>query len=182
MSSNAKLLLAVFLASVIGMGAGYLLHKYTQKPPDIRIAAEEKVEFTLPDTRGEQRQLSDWYDQKLILLNFWATWCQPCREETPLFVEAQKRYAKTGLQVIGLAVDEKQHVEQFMQDFGINYPVLLGIDEGIGLMESLGNHIGALPFSVFLDPDGHVLAVKLGEFSASELDSQIQHFLFSVEN
>ncbi|RTZ58799.1 MAG: TlpA family protein disulfide reductase [Gammaproteobacteria bacterium] len=179
MKGNLKLLLLVALASALGMVAGFLVSQKVgekQQSAGEQQIINESVDFTLPDTTDKQQSFSQWRG-KLVLLNFWAPWCNPCRNETPLLIKAQNSYAGQGLQIIGLAVDEKQHVVQFMQDFGINYPVLLGVDEGIDLMEKLGNNMGALPFSAFIDPQGKVISSKLGEFTADELDNTLKKLL-----
>ena len=179
MKNNWKLLLLVAVASALGMAAGFLIHQRFGGQTQAVAQPETfngPVEFSLPDTHGETRKFSQWRG-KLVLLNFWAPWCDPCRKETPLFVKAQKAWGEKGLQIIGLAVDEKQHVVQFMQDYGINYPILLGVDEGIDLMEKFGNNMGALPYSVFIDRQGEVISSKLGEFTAKELDEALKKLL-----
>lgn len=180
MKGNLKLLLLIALASAFGMVAGFLVsQKFAEnkQPVEQQTLLNGPVDFSLPDTEGKSQALKQWRG-KLVLLNFWAPWCDPCRKETPLFVKAQKVYGEKGLQIIGLAVDEKQHVIQFMQDYGINYPILLGIDEGIDLMEKFGNNMGALPYSAFIDEQGKVISTKLGEFTPEELDSSLQKLLF----
>ncbi len=181
MNNNFKLLLLVALASALGMAAGFLL---SQKVSGSKQSAaghsflNEPVDFSLPDTAGKLQPFRQWRGRP-VLLNFWAPWCNPCRNETPLLIRAQQQYADQGLQIVGLAVDEKQHVLQFMQDFSINYPVLLGVDEGIDLMEKLGNDMGALPYSVLIDKHGKVVSRKLGEFTADELEQTVKKLLLA---
>ena len=134
------------------------------------------VDFTLPEIDGKPRQLSEWRG-KLIVLNFWATWCPPCREEIPLFVRTQGKYGARGLQIIGVAIDKLEDVKNF-QDFKlINYPVLVGQEEVMALMQQYGNRIGSLPYSVVIDRKGQVLSRKVGAYQPAELESLLQGLL-----
>lgn len=99
-----------------------------------------------------QKHLSN----KITLINFWATWCPPCRKEVPDFIRLQKEFKDQGFTVIGLAIDKKDKVRAFEQEMGINYPSLIVEKEGYALMEEYGSLHGALPYTVILDKDGNI--------------------------
>jgi peroxiredoxin len=125
--------------------------------------------FSLPDLEGKTRSLNEWRG-RLVLLNFWATWCPPCREEMPLFVDMQRRFESKGLQMVGIAYDRPEAVAEFARSYKLNYPQLLGGDGLLALMGRYGNRPGSLPFSVLVGADGQVLARKLGAFERRELE------------
>lgn len=135
----------------------------------------ESLQFT--DLNGHTHTLGQWRG-KLLLINFWATWCVPCRKEIPFLEAAQKRYGPHGFQVIGPAVDDPKAVRRQLQALGITYPVMTGTPETmISLMTTLGNQPGALPYSVLVGPKGHVIKRQLGAFSLKQLDTLIEHHL-----
>lgn len=126
-----------------------------------RPAPLELPDITLPDAGGMQRKLSSWRGHPLIV-NFWATWCEPCRREIPL-LESLRRKATDHLEVVGIAVDDRDPVLKYMQRMGIDYPVLIGgEDRGMAAIEAFGMQ-AVLPFSVFADTRGRIVAAKVGE-------------------
>lgn len=133
-----------------------------------------KVE--LADVDGKVHEITEWTG-KIVLLNFWATWCVPCREEIPLFMEAQANLGDYGLQVIGIALDDPEAVRAFRDEVGMDYPTLIADDSTVDLMSALGNQAGALPYSVLLDPDYQVEHSKLGPFTRDELDIALRPLL-----
>jgi thiol-disulfide isomerase/thioredoxin len=138
-------------------------------------AEAKKVEFSLPDVHGQVHQLSEWKD-KVVVLNFWATWCPPCLAEIPAFIELQKRYGGRGIQFVGVAVDSPESVIEFYKEEGMNYPVLVGEDEGLNIMAGLGNRDGSIPFSIILDRQGKTVTRKLGAFSLPELENILKPY------
>jgi len=173
---NLLLLAAAFLALI----GGYWFAQSLRAPEPVTkptYAGGTMVEFTLPDLDGKSRRLSEWRG-KVIVLNFWATWCPPCREEIPLFIDLQKRHAAEGLQMIGLAVDNKEAVATYQKSAGINYPLLVGgEDAGMELIGRYGNRMGSLPFTAIIDRNGAIVARKLGAFDRVELESLIAPLL-----
>ena len=127
----------------------------------------------LPDLEGRQQQLGQWKG-KLLVVNFWATWCAPCREEMPMFVEAQKAYGDKGLQFVGVAVDEAAKVRQFAEQIGLNYPALIGGYGAMELSRTLGNSLMALPFTVVVGRDGQVMMTHLGPIKREQLDRVLE--------
>ena len=128
------------------------------------------IDFTLPDITGKPRKLSEWQG-RVIILNFWATWCPPCRKEIPMFLDYYEKYRGQGLEIIGVAIDKKEDVEAFIDTLFINYPVLLGGTEMMTMMRRYGNRVGSLPYNVLIDRDGKILNTKKGAYTHAELEA-----------
>ena len=135
-----------------------------------------RPEFSLPDMDGVTRKLSEW-DGKVLIINFWATWCPPCRKETPAFVELQEKYGAQGLQFIGVAIDERDNVEDFADTYGVNYPMLLGDLDAINTSKLYGNRFGTLPYSVIVDRQGKINFIKRGELLKTTAEEKIKALL-----
>lgn len=135
-----------------------------------------RPEFSLVDIEGVQHKLSEW-DGKVLVINFWATWCPPCRKETPAFVELQEAYGAQGLQFIGVAIDEKDNVEDFADTYGVNYPMLLGNLEAIKISKQYGNRFGTLPYTVIVDRKGKINFIQRGELLKTTAEEKIKALL-----
>ncbi len=122
----------------------------------------------LPDLGGKQRSLREFLGHPLII-NFWATWCAPCRREIPLLQQLRRTYQGDGLAVVGIAVDFRTAVADYVRRQPIDYPLLIGEDSGLAAAEQLGMQT-VLPFSVFADAQGHIVALKIGELHRDEAD------------
>lgn len=122
-----------------------------------------------PDLAGQPRRLRDWRG-KVAVCNFWATWCQPCREEIPLLITLYDKYRDQGLDVVGIGVDKLPNIREFADNLKVTYTLLVGDMRALDLMRSLGNQAGALPFTAVLDRQGVVAYRKLGAFGRGELD------------
>jgi peroxiredoxin len=162
----------VAVAACLALAAGFLVSQRLRQaePPEAGAAL---VDFALPDLAGKPRWLSEWQG-KTIVLNFWATWCLPCKEEMPLLMEVHTRYQERGVVVVGVALDTPDAVRQFAHDFKIRYPLLVADENGLDLMARYGNSRGALPYTVVLGSDGAVAAKKLGAFRGHELHSLVE--------
>jgi cytochrome c biogenesis protein CcmG/thiol:disulfide interchange protein DsbE len=126
-------------------------------------------DFSLPELNGHQLNLSD-YRGKVVLLDFWATWCEPCRVETPHFVELQNKYSGRGLQVIGVSMDDgPEPVREFYQQFKMNYPVVMG-DAKTG--EIYGGVLG-LPIAFLIGRDGRISSRHIGATDNSSIDRRL---------
>lgn len=141
-----------------------------------RSGAAELLGIALTDLSGRSRRLLDWQG-KVLLCNFWATWCAPCREEIPLLNAAQQHNGELGLQVVGIAIDNVANIRKFEESTKITYPVLVADAGAIDLMRRLGNERGGLPFNVILDRRGRLAQRKLGAFSEAELVSSLAALL-----
>ena len=182
------LLIAIVLALFSGFG-GYQLQEYMkrkqtfeqkfveQKPVSpAEIIGTVPAEISLADMNGVQRNLSEWKG-KVMAINFWATWCPPCREEIPAFIRLQKQYSGDGLQFIGIALEQAEEIRGFIKEFNVNYPSLVGGDDVIKAAQQLGNDIGALPYTVIIDRSGKIAFTRRGPLSKSEAESVIKSLL-----
>ena len=134
-------------------------------PPRIGSAAPE---FTITDS---QRTVSlNQFQGKPVVLNFWATWCPPCREEMPAFSRLQTKYAANGVEFVGIALDTPDNVIAFLKQIPVSYPLLLAESEGMELTQQLGNSRLALPYTVVLGPNEKPLLIRLGKVPEQELD------------
>jgi peroxiredoxin len=128
--------------------------------------------FSLADTAGRLRASNEWADQVLVL-NFWATWCPPCRREIPALLDIQRELGPRGLTIIGIALDEAPAVEAFAREIGIDYPLLVGEQDVVDLGRRLGNHYAALPFTVVVDRKGVITHAQAGEITRESLTSRV---------
>ncbi|BAN34196.1 peroxiredoxin [Sulfuricella denitrificans skB26] len=133
---------------------------------------------TLADFDGKPVPLVE-LKGKLVVLNFWATWCGPCRTEIPHLIEAQEKYGPRGIVFMGAAVeDNADSVRDFGKAYGINYPVLMaGKEKGIALLRALGNKIAGLPFTIVLDRQGNIVAAKRGIMTPALLQKTLDPLL-----
>lgn len=133
---------------------------------------------SFPDLEARTRQLSEWRG-KVLICNFWATWCTPCREEIPMLVDLRGKYGPKGLEIVGIAIDNVAKVRDFSASFKISYPVLVAEAGGLDLMRGLGNQGGGLPYTVIVDRNGGVVHRKLGLLKQAELEPMIQSLLLA---
>ena len=131
-------------------------------------------DFSLESLDGKSVRLSDLRG-KAVLLNFWATWCGPCKIEMPWFVELQNKYGAQGLQIVGVAMDDasKEDIAKFAKEMGVNYPILIG-------KESIGDQYGgipALPESFFIGRDGKMVDKIIGLKGKSEIEDAVKKAL-----
>jgi thiol-disulfide isomerase/thioredoxin len=131
----------------------------------------------LTDLKGEVRTLDTW-SGRVLVVNFWATWCAPCREEIPGFVRMQERYRARGLQFVGIAIDQPDKVAEFAREFSINYPLLVGGLDTMALMREAGNRAGVLPFTLVLDRRGTVASRHPGGLKEATLEAVIRPLLW----
>jgi thiol-disulfide isomerase/thioredoxin len=137
--------------------------------PVVASTAMVRPEFSLADTTGAMRSIKDW-DGKALVVNFWATWCAPCRREMPLLTEMEAQYSSEGIQIIGVAVDFKEDVLDYLANSPVNYPVLIGEQDAIDAAEGFGVEFMAMPFTAFTDHQGNILHVKVGELHRPEIE------------
>lgn len=135
-------------------------------PPSARKIPEELPPIAMPDTQGVVHKLSEWQGRPLVV-NFWATWCDPCRREIPLLKKLRHERSDESLEVIGIAVDSADAVTQYTRAIGIDYPVLIGEKDGLAAIEALGMDT-VFPFTVFADRHGRILTLKVGELHSNE--------------
>ena len=131
--------------------------------------------FTMPDLDGVERSLSDW-DGKHRILNFWATWCGPCKQEIPDLIAFQAAHGERDFQIIGIAVDFMEEVQFYAESVDFNYPIVVGETDAMALAESSGIAFGAMPFTMFVARDGEYLGAFLGRLHDSHLADIVNIF------
>jgi len=146
----------------------------TQEIPEPRILeVVTHPSFALPDVLGIERNFSEW-DGKNRIVNFWATWCAPCRREIPLLKAFQDQQGNNGFQVIGIAVDFPDAVANYAEAAQFNYPVLVGEQDAMAIAESSGVEFVGLPFTMFVASDGELLSAYIGELHQTHLDEIVE--------
>ena len=180
--------LPIALVLLASLGFGFLAHRLTRAPagplrpialsspptarvadedtPAPRVIPEQLPPIALPGLTGKTHSLQEWRGMPLIV-NFWATWCEPCRREIPLLKKLRHEHAADGLEVVGIAIDSGVEVRKYAAAQGIDYPLLVGEDGGLAAANALGMDT-VLPFSVFADREGRILALKVGELHPDE--------------
>jgi len=138
--------------------------------------AADLLDAPFRDLSGTGRTLRDWQG-RVVVCNFWATWCAPCREEIPMLVAVQEVYAGKGAEIVGIGIDHAAKVVEFAKTYGITYPVLIAEADAIELMRRLGNALGGLPYTVVLDRVGAVAHRRLGALTRAEVEGVLKHLL-----
>lgn len=168
------IVLVALAAAWAGLGVGLRSHEPAQVQPGPgsgdAVSQLLATPFTTPD--GQTKSLSEWKG-KLLVVNFWATWCPPCREEMPEFSRAQDKYGPNGVQFVGIAIDNSANVVEFSKNAPVAYPLLIAPPNLPELMAKLGNLQQALPFTVIIDRDGKLHTSHLGRMSGEYLDKQL---------
>jgi len=166
-----KLSLVVVALSALAGGIVFQ-HKLNSAP-----AAKSGLEIAFPDLAGKPHKLTEWKG-KVVIVNFWATWCPPCLEEMPEFVKLQNEFGPKGLQFIGILTDdEAESAREFLKTKPLNYPVLDGTIGGRQWTEKLGDKAGVLPISVVFDPSGNRVHTELGIFTRGEVLEKVKAWI-----
>ena len=161
------LLAALLLGAAVWVGSPELMPTKMSASQSTGIPA-----FQLPDLDGNIRNQSDW-SGKVMILNFWAVWCPPCRAEMPEFIELQEEYGEQGLQFVGIAIDTKETVENFTKLIGVNYPILIGTTNDMAVSRQLGNRFDGLPFTAIFDREGKLAHFQIGQISRKTILNKI---------
>jgi peroxiredoxin len=162
-----------------GCGDNKSANTETVKPGTVvstSVIGSPRPEFALPDTEGISHNIREW-DGKVLVINFWATWCPPCRREMPAFIELQDELGAQGLQFIGVAIDDADKVIDFMDTYGVNYPMLLGDLAAIEVGKQYGNRFGALPYTVIIDRQGKIAFTRRGELEKHDAKAEVKKLL-----
>ena len=170
----ALVVVALVAAGMLYFGFHMARRSGSDHAPSVLGYGTPAPNFTLQTLDGKNLSLSDLRG-KAVLVNFWATWCGPCKIETPWLVEMQNQYGSAGLQVVGVAMDDsgKDDIEKFAKDMGVNYPVLLG-KEAVG--DAYGG-VPALPESFFVSRDGKIVDRIIGLKGRSEIEDAVKKAL-----
>jgi len=173
----------ILLVAIVGALGGFLAGGWLKPLPSARAIphmlriGDTAPPVERPDVDGKPRALAEWRG-KLVLVNFWASWCGPCREEMPLLDRTQQQLAAKGLQIVGIAYDNAAATRAFLDTLPVHYPIL--IDDpanGKGLSGTFGNEHDVLPYSVLIGADGRILAHRAGNFTESKLEQWLAPYL-----
>ena len=156
-------------AAAAGALAGFALLR--SEDADARL---QEAKFT--DLTGKSRRLAEWRG-KVVLCNFWSTWCPPCREEIPMLVALSKEIPQNGFEIVGIAIDNAVKVREFAKDYKVSYPLLIAGPNGIDLMRTAGNQVGGLPYTVLLDRRGKIAYRKLGALNEVQVRDWLSKML-----
>ncbi len=169
------------LVLVVAATAGLLLNfdkSSDNDPPPIVQTSEvantaQRIDFSLTDSDGNLRQLSEWSGMNRVV-NFWATWCAPCRREIPLLKRLQDEQRENGLQVIGIAVDFMEEVQNYAVEADFNYPILVGQEDAMAAAESSGVDFIGLPFTLVISRQGELLYAHIGEIVEAQVEGIVE--------
>ncbi len=167
--------------AVLFAGAGLLFYQWRagaldDRPPDPEAAGQMVLAAKLMGLDDQPQALEQWRG-KVLVVNFWATWCAPCREEIPEFIKFQDRYGTRGVQFVGIAVDLKERAGPYAREIGINYPVLVGGLESMDFARQVGNRLGVLPFTLVIDRSGKVATTEVGILKPEKLENLLKPLL-----
>ncbi len=174
MASTAAILI---FGAIIG---NFAVNMYNQAP-ESATETESLIGSNLPEYRllsldGVRENGNQWLG-KVQVINFWATWCPPCKREIPTLIKLQNDYKDRGLQVVGIALDETEAVAKYVEEHGINYPALAGDDDVVEVSVKLGNDLGILPYTVIADRTGKISFIRYGEIDRETVENEINKLL-----
>lgn len=169
--------LILILACLAAAGGWWLQYRAAHALPDQPAApagvtplavGDVASAYSLPNLDGQPTTLAKWHG-KVVLLNFWASWCVPCLQEMPMLAKFQHDHAGDGVQVVGIAMEQPHSAAAYLKRLPVDYPILVGIDADPVPTTIFGDTAGMLPYSVLIDRSGHILATKLGPLDATML-------------
>ena len=141
------------------------------------LIGQRRPDFSLADFTGQAISIGQ-YDGQVVLINFWTSWCPPCRKEIPEFINVYNLYHDEGFEIVGIAIDDKQDAEEFIGKIpGLSYPQLIGFDDAIEVAKQFGNKTGGLPYSVLIGRQGIIRAIRAGPLNQEELIGWIEPLL-----
>jgi thiol-disulfide isomerase/thioredoxin len=182
--TNLLIILLAMASAGVGLGLSFLLGP---RPSPVAATAvvqdgvlgvgDATGEIRLPDRNGKSRALSEWRG-KLVVLNFWASWCGPCREEMPMLDRMRARYADRSVEIIGVASEPAADALGFLKQNPVSYPILINTpDDPLDVSLHLGNTQSVLPYTALIGRDGNILATRMGNFSEPALEEWIKPYL-----
>ncbi len=164
---------------ILGLGVRHFaINPIYDNPVNTKVEMSSAPLFNTPltDLQGTQQNLSQ-YKGKIIVVNFWATWCPPCREEMPELSQLQSEYKNRNVVVLGIAEDEMPLVKEYLQSSPVTYPIFIAENEGMNLGANLGNDKGVLPYTVIIGADGSVIETFYGKISKLLLEKSLLNLL-----
>ena len=174
-------IMTALLAAAIGAFSAYYVkqHSMPQAPaPDAPPVGTKRPDFKLRALGDGTPTSSSAWDGQIVLYNFWAAWCPPCRREIPDLSEVREFYRDDGFEVVGIALDDEDKIKDFLAQMPhVRYPQLIGYNDAMALSRALGNRSGGLPYSVLVDRGGIIRFVKAGELKKAELIERLEALL-----
>jgi peroxiredoxin len=172
----------LLLAAIAGFSLAHILRPAQLPPPPMEqqhpasrpesLIGVYRPDFSLPDLTDRMRSIGEW-DGRVLLINFWATWCSPCREEIPALMAGRRQFQAQGFEIVGIAIDQPEFVTEYARNLAIAYPLLYGSEDAIAIGSAYGNQQGTLPYSVFISADGHIAHIHnsgvLGEHELTQI-------------
>jgi thiol-disulfide isomerase/thioredoxin len=172
--SVRQIVFVIVLGVASAVGGFFLYRASSPVIPDTTVS-EMSPAFVLQDVDGKNRHSSEW-DGRARLVNFWATWCPPCRREIPLLIDLQNEYGER-VKILGIAIDDLDAVQEFAANTSFNYPILIGQQNAIDLANTYLNDFIGLPFTAFVDSSGHIVRVHVGELHRDQAETFISEIL-----
>ena len=164
----------VVIGVVVLLVVGWLVLRHPSRQKNAS-ALRPAPDFSLTDVAGHPLHLSD-YRGKVVILDFWATWCEPCKQEIPHFIDLQSKYSAQGLQILGISMDDSEPpVRDFQKQFKINYPLAVGSAK---LADQYGGILG-LPITFVIDRNGQIVARHIGATDVSVIEAEVKKLLQS---
>jgi peroxiredoxin len=167
-----RLLIGLVLLTAAGVFAYRMLAPADENTP-AASGVPALFAATFLDQDGKAQALSQWRG-KVVVVNFWATWCPPCKEEMPELSVFQQKYGERNVVVLGLSTDDVTKIREFAQQAPVHYPLLAGDFEAMALAESLGNNKGVLPYSVVINPDESIAHTYFGRLDMKKLEQDVK--------
>jgi len=185
--TTGKTVAATILAGAVSIGLAIYAQLWLEDEKGFNLALplawdsgtdrlDRLPDFRLRDISGREIASSSWAG-KVLVLNFWATWCPPCLRELPLLDDLQRSYPQGSLQVVGIAIDSKEDVERFLTDYPVSFPILLGDTDAVEMSRRLGNRLQGLPYTLIFDHRGKRVFGQIGEMTHASLSEQLSPLL-----
>ncbi|KAF3977162.1 MAG: TlpA family protein disulfide reductase [Methylococcales symbiont of Iophon sp. n. MRB-2018] len=179
--------LLIIFAAIISLSVGIFVQQhfavdetidpfFQANPTQAKSSTDKLPEFSIADINGKQQSISQW-DNKIRIINFWATWCPPCLKEIPEFIKLQNAFSDKEVQFIGIAVEEAESVKQYLAVNPVNYPMLIAGDGNVSLFRQLGNIFDTVPFTLIVDQSGTIIYRQPGEISSKKIRQLIKLLL-----
>ena len=164
-----------------GIIASLLTFAEREDAPSIPVAALARMNaMPFKDLAGTERTLAEWRGKTLVI-NFWATWCPPCRKEMPAFSALHTKLAAQGVFFVGIGIDSPSAIKEFALQYPVSYPLLIGGSEGMEAMKAIGNRNAALPYTLVIDPSGAPAFAKLGMIEEASFEAQLLQIIATAQ-